>query len=1398
MTFSPYSDSPLSEEEQRIRDERIKQQENDLQERIDELNAATTGVENNTIPEVQNLAPVSDQQTVVPQNQGQAEVQQQQTTQSSNKSGWDEAAYQRGELNEGPYWDRIDDKGVLRPVTTSKFVNEDGALDWDKLDQQGWEKDIDALAGIWDFMAPIINRIPGITAKPLPKFENEVAQTSRDLSALILPNIAIGGLGAARLGATATRYKNVPIVGKALNTPFAKWAGETSFMAGTGAVVDYVVPQNQEDDNLAGVLKERFPRSMGWIPNSIATTDLDTPDQKRWKNVLEGTYLGFLTDLTSGAFKFFGAKAASDLTEMPFGPIPESQKSANFFDENIVIDANPEEAFIRSALKREEALDELGSYNLAKSYNFDTPEDVAAFAGSADLDEPTKHIFGYHDTFGYQESGIRSVDDLGIVGASIDSIRIRYNAGTVNGRLGSVVSDAGIKFMNAGFEEADTVLKSAAQALRDADAYGWRGVDGTYFSHEQILEDGIELANSLYRMDIQQLRRAFEPGGELMKGIDADTGVASLSSDAYHGVMDTIRRYMDDFINMDEARARAYISTSFAGQVSDMAQGMRLTEGSGSLQRVQDQILERVQFLMSTQAQTRYIRGRSLSMLNLTRTERMRLRADKIYAKQMDKQLKNETNKTLSMLDKLNRDAADTVERIRAINESNPEMLGPLMMAYELTDGNVDSLFKLNQYVKKSTSIWSKAFVDLDPDIPSVINRAFYANIYNSVLSSGQTLVKAGASATQLLVTKPVTHFGAALLAGDGAALQRAFFQYEQSWDTMKRSLSYMNQIWKRSALDPGVVPVRDDVYDSLEFNARQMELLNATADAFASRGEFGPQMLMEHVNTMNDLANHPWSRFGTRSMQALDGFVQSVIADFEAKGRAFDKITADGTKEFTKENAYELAEDARKLMFDDDGVLTDEAVRRAAGEISLNLDTELSQSVSALVARLPILKPFLLFTKTPINELQLSMSYSPTGLLASTPAVGQFLKLKHEFRLPYNQMDPEHVEQLLTSKGIDVSDKSQLKMKYNEIFYEMKGRQALGMALVGTGVGLFMNDRLTGAGHYNREVQATRDKNQWPRNSFKWIDDKWYSYEGLGPITNTLSLIATIGDNFDVLGSDNVGELYKRLGFSFAAVFKDKALMAGVEPFFDIFRGDQGAINRWSSAFLTSATIQGSSQLNELGRLLDPEVRLLNNDLSARIAARLPFVKSSNPSEPDWIEGGPIGVPDSIICRMRNTYTPWKCNGSISPRKQFQTNIEYNAIPQLATNGHGEKLDNIEQAAILNARDPEGNLIFQPMWAATLDKAMEQWGDGTAFRNRFREGQDEGLNVTTDDLADLHRMLDAGLNEAIKHAYARIPQLSEIDRRQHIRQTEAAYIRDNNFEGAKQFMDDMKKEGLY
>ena len=1253
----------------------------------------------------------------------------------------------------------VEEEVPAQAVATSPFKNEDGTIDYDKIDRYGAEGDADVMTGLRDFLTGTVNLIPGVNIKQAPKFENEVAQTVREISSVILPTMLLGGAGTTGIAAQANKVKTVKGL-KHLNDPFVKWLGNTSFNAGAGAFVDYAVPMNQTDDNLSGTLKKSYPRTWGWIPDNIATLDGESPDVKRGKNVLEGAYLGIGIDMIMGLVKRH--KQIKDTHDL-LRHVGEDEKGAAWFKKNVEIDKTPEDVIERSAAKRSTELDELGSYNVDKAV------------------DPNQSVYGYHDNYGYQETGVRSVDDLGIVGASIDAARIDGNLGTIYGRVGSVMSEGALKFANESSENARLVIKGLASTLQDAGKYGYNIDDTRYLSFEEIKNVGDKYANDFYEMDLQELQKTIYPGS-IYQGRNVSTKTPELTDEGYQGVMGAIKKYMDDFVNMDEARATAYTATSVAGQISDTAQGMRLTEGSGSIARAQEQILDRVEFLMAQKGMTSYVRGRSLNMLNIWNrmTTQGSQAFDNATKKRLENLVKGEKNKTLATMERIKQETADTINNLRAIKDENPEMLAPLMMAYELTDGNIKTISGLNNYIKQSTSIWSKAFVDGQPEIPSVINRAFYANVYNSALSAASTPIKAAISGTHLLVEKPLRHFAGALITGDIRTARRALYQYSSMWESIGGSLDYAKQIMKRSALDPNVIAVRDNLGVK---NQAQLDILNAFANAKAAKGDFGPQMLMENINNMNALADHPVLRLGTRSMQATDGFVQSMIANFEAKGRAFDSITKNGAVPFNKAEAEGVFKESHTKMFNEDGIITDDAVQKAAGELSFNLDNAANDDVSALIRRMPILKPFLLFTKTPLNELKYTATYNPIS-----PIFGTFMKDVNVFKHEFDDMEIDKVMDILTTRGVDVSDPLLVKGKYNEIRADILGRKALGGLMTGSAIALLMDDRLHGAGHYNRQVQKTRRENGWKPNSIKGLDGKWYSYEGLGPVTNYLSLVATIGDNFDVLEADMVGELLKVTSFVFASSFVDKTYMAGLEPFMDVVRGDVGAINRWAAGFLSASAVRGSSQMAEIARLMDPGMKQINNDLQGMILNRIPGGKSLLPKKFDWIDGTEVGVPDSFWARLRNTYTPWKESGKISDEKQFLIDIEYDATASLRTNGQGEKLTNEEQSDILSIMGRDG------LWKESIRDVMATT-TGKEFRKSFKEGAAKGLPVDTKNFENIHSRLDSELRRRMADATTGSKYFTDVRRRQYVRERTSEYLKRGQQKEALKYLEYTKSK---
>ena len=91
--------------------------------------------------------------------------------------------------------------------------------------------------------------------------------------------------------------------------------------------------------------------------------------------------------------------------------------------------------------------------------------------------------------------------------------------------------------------------------------------------------------------------------------------------------------------------------------------------------------------------------------------------------------------------------------------------------------------------------------------------------------------------------------------------------------------------------------------------------------------------------------------------------------------------------------------------------------------------------------------------------------------------------------------------------------------MAYETIRAELKGRKAIGAFAVSGAAFMFTSDRLHGNGIYDKTRQRTRNQLGWQPRSYKGWDGKWYSYEGLGAISDWIAVTADIMDNFDVPG---------------------------------------------------------------------------------------------------------------------------------------------------------------------------------------------------------------------------------------------------------------------------------------
>ena len=530
--------------------------------------------------------------------------------------------------------------------------------------------------------------------------------------------------------------------------------------------------------------------------------------------------------------------------------------------------------------------------------------------------------------------------------------------------------------------------------------------------------------------------------------------------------------------------------------------------------------------------------------------------------------------------------------------------------------------------------------------------------------------------------------------------------------------------------------------------------------------------LLMEYlqkIELMNDLAEHPAMRFSANAMTAFDGFTRSFIGNIEARGRAYDKLIRNGEK-ITPKNLKQISDDVYGQMFDDKGFITDKAVEYASREIAMNLDNKAVNSLSDLIRRAPFLKPFLMFPKTSMNMLAFSGSHNPLGVF-----INDLNAFKHSVA---EGVSEAKIDELLSARGIPLDENK--FVAYETIRAELKGRKAIGaLTVLGAGA-LFTTDRLHGNGIYDKTRQKVRRESGWKPRHYKGWDGKWYSYENLGPLSDWLALTADIMDNFDTLDPPTLETQLNKMGYILSANLTNKSFTAGLEPLNDVLAGNPAALSRWGASF-GSGLVPFSGARNELGRLLEPQLKEVDQDFFQLLANRNVGAKSGLPDVYDWVDGGKVGEVKGFWQRGWNTFSPWfKQGDAISPEKQFLIDIEFDGRPQLRTNGQGIEYTPEERSEITEYIGKSG------YFKRELQRIMKSI-DGKEFRKQIKNSS---VNYDRKLYKRIHKQIKQALNTAKNFAENQVSTRDSINKKVFINEQIKYYTETGNEEEIQRLLD--------
>ena len=1206
----------------------------------------------------------------------------------------------------------IEDKG-LQPVETSPFRNPDGTLNYEKLNQYGRERDMDLVQGLADFGTDLLNVIPGVSIPKPNDFENEVAQSVREISSVVAPTMIFGGAMQA--------------VGKAANTrvgwsigqnKFVQWIGSRGVEALAGVGVGAVSAEYTED-NLAGTLKKKFPKTFDFIPDSMATLDTDDTDTKRQKNIYEDLGMGFAVDLAMGASKFVTAaaktKGALRKSNQLVGETPEARA---WLKENEppkgLEDESPEDIVVRSAIKQEEALDEVGMYNYSRN---------------SDLTQPIK---GVHDMYDYTELGVRTVDDFGVVGASIDSARIKGNLDTVYGRLGNVISEPALKYSVSTPGAGQDVVLGLADQLHKAGAVGMEGRNWKV-TFKDVLDANEDLAIELFdpRMTKSDVRKVLEP--YIVRGED---GTERLVEDGFAMASKMLRNYGEELTGMDVARAQSILAGSLSGRVSDLSEGARLMNGTSAVREAQDKIVDMLQYISQLSASAKYYKNRKLGLIQ--------------QVKNGFKNIEGYNEATVlgagETAERIFKDSQRFATSMRQIAANQPQLMDQFLLAYELTDGKIDTIIKMNKWIDEMTLDLGKGLVNINPEVQNKIVAGVWSNIYNSILGIGSS-VKALAGNFGGIIAQPTAHFAGALMSADLKGVQRGWVAYSSLGETLQRAMPYAGDVFMRASRNPDSVRSGTRI-DLLMQSEREMEFLKKAATTQAAAGNDGLQYIVNQIELLNDFAKDPVLRFGPNAMTAMDGMTGVFNASAEARFRAMDELIASG-KPITKENVKPIADKYYKQMFGEDGLLKDEAVKYSTSEMALNLDTPLAKGLDDFVRVIPAAKPFMMFQTTSMNTIDIMGKYGPWA-----PFQRDVNELAY---VPLNNLlaDEDRVNQLLRSRNIDIENMDVIakQERLADLKYMTRGRKAMGsVAMLGV-YNLLMNDRITGDGFYDKETQMARVKNSnWKPRSIKGPDGKYYSYAQFGPIADWLALAANIGDNFDSLVQAGMENLTQKMSFILSAAITNRTTLSTLKPLMDMTSGNGAAINRWAAGFVNSlgpmAALRG-----DFSRILSEGLLEVESDFMSQLNNRNRYVGALFNTQQPFIYSPVTGKKPNgygMMQRLFNAYSPIQVHAAQSDEEKFLEDVEFDINTTFRTK-NGVKLLPKERSELFRLMGNRG------YFRNAIKEIMRDAGEWNSIKE-LRELRSQGFKsdeVSLKKWHDLHARLSQARRTAEDLAYA-------------------------------------------
>ena len=1199
------------------------------------------------------------------------------------------------------------------------------------------------IVGVLPGLAPIDNWYDKVTRSPNPLIQNV-----RRMLSIVVPSIWSGGKVAGQLQKLPAE---MPKVQKALIATGA-------FSAQEAAVIG--LSDVGEDDNILKTVSDTFPGVFGPkgsvpIPNWAKTLDSDSPRVRKYKNMLDtaglsivgttlGAYitikggkkiLGWMEPLDDTAVRYKQKSTVEEADVEKLIKIQEIDTQLSLGSDNISRQVENELIAERERLVQSlDNVDDLEKALDAVEANATKEETIAAQRKKEDLD-PNEFDPDVTPVLDEAGNARQSVPPGNVARNIADTTAIKK--GISEGDPAPVITEAmRTKGLMVGSTSRDAVLGVAEQA-RDTGRFNAL-VDGFRFTSEQMNETAWAIYKDIVNpnVSLEEVRQLFATNKDTKSMLLGRFNVEYINEEQARAAAFAMRDLTDRYLGREIAQSSARVMDTLGREAATLAQTVQELQPFVDDPRAMDLIIDKMQFLMDEYALNKYISGWQLRNKNWF---------DQVPP---DKNI-NEVINTLAAEFRSAENAIHAknlkfTETLVRLSKENPLAMRPLVDAYAHTNGDVDSLVKLQTWASEQITP-TGMLKSPDPQALNLFTRSAWGVIYNNVLS-GISAFRAGIGNTSQLILKPITAIlghGVLGLTDDFEGLKKALYYNGAVHETNRRALSDAWTMMKKAHKDPEMMikAYRKDISSAFQED-KSWEILEDMRAVWEAEGNYGKILQYDTAKNLKDMAKLPYLRYGMTGMVFPDVFTNTHLAHYLSRMRAYDDVFDEfGFADWKKIGIAEKKH--YQNMFDENGLVKDNALKALSGEVALNLDDGLATWINKGTTAYPIAKFMFMFPRTGSNYVKNALSWTPMSLI---PGINKYSKTI------YASTDDD-IARALAEHGVDMATTPNARELFKNLRAEYIGRMAFSGLLTKTMWDVAMAGNIRGNGHYNASRRnKERDQLGYIPKTIN-IGGKWVSYKGIIGVDPVLSILGDMAYYARDIDETFAESWSSKVMWTIAATFLNETPLQGLEPLVAAANGD---IAGWSRLVANSARslIPQSGALGVLSNAITSTQKDIEADIIKYIQNKTPIASSFLPEQIDIWTGQPLNDIDNPFLRVLNSISPIKVSGTQEPWRQWLLTTGWDGLSRLKKDSTGSYTYTPE----------ERERIYQYIGEQQLWKKIE----------KLRKNKKYAKEVSK---LRLHRSTGDDLkNERIKLETRKLPVFRELDKIIRDAQKEAEY----------------------